>query len=58
MIYFSTSNEEFYVHPTSGVVYPTEELFDIDDSVILRITATDRNGTGLSSSITTEVTIL
>lgn len=56
-IQFSSNNIEFYIHSTSGVVYPTQELFNSDSkSVTLRVTATDRNGTGLSNTLTTEVT--
>lgn len=55
-IQFGSNNEEFYVHPTSGVVYPTEALFDSNDKrVALTVTATDQDGAGLSTSFTTQV---
>lgn len=51
--------EEFYIHPTSGTVYPTDKLFSSDEKrITLEVNATDRNGTGLSSSFTTQVITL
>lgn len=47
-LYYSTESDDFYVHPTTGVVYVTG---DVDSDTTFKITATDRNGTGLSSSI-------
>lgn len=59
-IYYSTDDDRIYVHPGSGNVYPTDALFSDDDEnkLNVKVTATDRNGTGLSTSLTIEVKLL
>lgn len=39
------------MHPVTGIVYPTDDLYDDDDNDYqeVSIVATDRNGTGLIS---------
>lgn len=53
-IYYSSDSDYFYVHPVTGVVYPTSEIFEFNQ-LTFTVRATDRNGTGLST--TTNITV-
>lgn len=53
-IYYSTDSDYFYVHPITGVVYPTGEVFESSE-LTFTVSATDRNGTGRTTQ--TNITV-
>ncbi|XP_066991262.2 cadherin-23 isoform X5 [Anabrus simplex] len=49
------NNNRFWIHPTTGVIYPRQEDFDDDDDMKIKVSAKDKGGKAANPKLTVNV---